>query len=140
MTYYAIDYATNKIGRSGFPQAQNTELDPGKKVTDPDFVWNLKGDQLPSFEPYIGTLILRDGSAITDFISSAVISIGFVCNEKVISIIKKHQYGNTQFYKLKINHKTLIYEDYRLMHTVNNYASKIDFNESEFQKIRFEKN
>ncbi len=59
MQYYSIHCAATKIGRGGFPQSQNIEMKEGKKVTDDDFIWNLLGDRLPKFKPYIGTLIFK---------------------------------------------------------------------------------
>ena len=140
MKYYSLHYATSKIGRGGFPQAQDIEMEAGKKVTDPDFVWNLKGDTLPNFNPYIGTLILRDGSAATDFISSAIISTGFVCSDKALSIIKQFSFGNTYFYELGIKHKGLLYDKYKLIHCLNNYAVKIDYENSVFKRLKVENN
>jgi len=140
MEYYSIHYASSKIGRGGFPQAQNSEMEPGKKVTDPDFIWNLHGDTKPNFKPYIGTLVLRNGSAVTDFISSAVVSTGFVCSNKAKGLVKQTNFGDTQFYDLKIKHKNLIYSNYGLMHCLNNYADKIDYQKSSFKRLRIENN
>ena len=140
MKYYSIHYASSKIGRGGFPQAQDIEMAAGKKVTDPDFIWNLKGDAVPDFQPYIGTLILRNGSVVTDFISAAIISTGFVCSDKVRSIITQYSFGNTLFYKLGIKHKGVVYDNYTLMHCVNNYADKIDYENSDFRRLRIENN
>jgi hypothetical protein len=140
MKYYSIHYAINKIGRGGYPQAQDIEMEVGKKVTDPDFIWNLRGDTLPNFQPYIGTLILRDGSAVTDFICSAIISTGFVCNDKVVSVINEYSFGDTHFYKLGLKHKGLMYDNYKLMHCLNNYVYKIDYEKSEFKRLRIESN
>ena len=89
MNYFSIHCAIKKIGRGGFPQAQNIEIELGRKVTDSDFVWELRSDLLPDFKPYIGTLVLQNGSTLTDFISSAVISTEFVCSKKVKDIIEK---------------------------------------------------
>jgi hypothetical protein len=55
MQYYSLHCAAKKIGRGGFPQVQNIELEEGRKVTDSDFVWQLRGDRFPEFNPYIGT-------------------------------------------------------------------------------------
>lgn len=140
MKYYSLHYAIKKIGRGGYPQAQDIELASGKMVTDPDFVWNLRGDSFPDFQPHIGTLILTDGVAVTDFISSAIISTGFVCNSKVEAIVKQQRLGNTRFYELAIRHKGVIYDNYKLMHCINNYADKIDYENSEFRRLRIENN
>lgn len=140
MLYHSIGYATRKIGRGGFPQSQHSDLEFGKKVTDPDYVWNLRGDEMPLFKPYIGTVVLRDGSAITDFISSATISVGFVCSDTVQSLVKRTNFGKTYFHDLSLKHKNTIYPNYTLMHCLNNYSTKIDYNKSIFKRLRVENN
>lgn len=140
MHYYSIHCAATKIGRGGFPQAQNIEMQEGKKVTDDDFIWNLLGDRLPEFKPYIGTLILQKGSAITDFVSASIISTGFVCSDKVKNIIQEHRMGLTNFYDLGIKHKDTYYSNYQLMHSVNNYVDRVDFDKSIFHIQRLENN
>lgn len=112
MNYFSIHYAIKNIGRGGFPQVQNIEMEPGRKVTDSDFVWELRSDLLPDFKPYIGTLILQNGSTLTDFISSAVISTGFVCSKKVKEIIEKQSFKNLRFYELTIKHKGFYYNNF----------------------------
>ena len=140
MNYFSIHYAIKKIGRGGFPQVQNIEMEPGRKVTDSDFVWELRPDLLPDFKPYIGTLVLQNGSTLTDFISSAVISTGFVCSQKAKDIIKKHDFKNLRFYELTIKHKGVYYNNFYLMHNVNSYTNKIDFPNSKFNKYKIENN
>jgi len=140
MNYFSIHYAIKKIGRGGFPQSQNIEMKPGRKVTDSDFAWQLNPYHLPEFEPYIGTLILQNGSTLTDFISSATISMGFICNGKVKKIIEKHSTNKLRFYELKIKHKEIYYNNFYLMHNVNSYTNKIDFAKSEFHKFKIKDN
>ena len=140
MNYFSIHYAIKKIGRGGFPQAQNIEMEPGRKVTDSDFVWELRSDLLPDFKPYIGTLVLQNGSTVTDFISSAVISTGFVCGKKVKEIIEKQNFKNLRFYELTIKHKGVYYNNFYLMHNVNCYTDHIDFPNSKFNKYKIENN
>src|SRR5687767_12636858 len=120
MQYYSLHCSATKIGRGGFPQAQNIEIAEGRKVTDDDFIWNLRGDCFPNFKPYIGTLILQKGSALTDFISAAMIGKGFVCSDRVRNIVAQHNMGKTAFYELSIKHKDTFYSNYQLMHSVNN--------------------
>ena len=140
MQYYSLHCAATKIGRGGYPQAQNIEMEEGRKVTDEDFVWNLRGDCFPDFQPYIGTLILQKGSAVTDFISAAIISTGFVCSDKARNIIEEHKMGKTKFYELGIKHKETYYSNYQLMHSVNNYVDRVDFDKSVFHIQRLENN
>ena len=140
MNYFSIYYAIKKIGRGGYPQVQNIEMEPGRKVTDSDFVWELRSDLLPDFKPYIGTLVMQNGSTLTDFISSAIISTGFVCSKKVKEIIEKHNFKNLRFYKLTIKHKGVFYNNFYLMHNVNSYTEKIDFENSTFNKYKIQNN
>lgn len=140
MEYYSLHCATKQIGRGGYPQVQDIELEIGKKVTDSDFVRQLNGDRFPEFIPYIGTLILQKGSAVTDFISAAMISTGFVCSDKAMNIIKEHILGMTKFYKLSLRHKGVDYQNYQLMHCINNYVDKVDFDRSVFHIQKLENN
>lgn len=139
MQYYSLHDAVTKIGRGGYPQVQSFSLDEGRKTSDPDFVWNLKAGAIPNFKPYIGTLNLQKGSAVTDFISH-VLGTDFICNEKARNIIKEHSIGVTDFYDLKIKHKDTFYDNYKLMHSVNNYTDKIDFEKSVFHLQKIENN
>jgi len=139
MQYYSLHYAVTKIGRGCFPQVQTIQLEQGRKVTDNDFVWNLPGDSLPNFKPYIGTLMLKKGSVMTDFISSAI-GKGFVCNDTAKKIIEGHKIGKTSFYDLRIMHRDTYYFNYQLMHSVNNYTDKVDFNKSIFHIQRLVNN
>jgi hypothetical protein len=140
MQYYSLHCAATKIGRGGFPQAQKIEMEEGRKVTDDDFVWNLPGDRFPDFQPYTGTLILQKGSTVTDFISAAIISTGFVCSDKARNIIEEHRMGNTKFYELGIKHRDIYYSNYQFMHPVNNYVDRVDFDKSVFHIQRLENN
>lgn len=140
MQYYSLHYGIQKIGRGGYPQVRDIELEEGRMVTDDDFVWKLLGDRFPDFKPYIGTLILQKGSAVTDFISSAIISTGYVCSDKARNIIEEHKIDMTNFYELSIKHKGTYYSNYQLMHCINNYVDKVDFNKSVFHIQRMENN
>gem|GEM_PF-6379433 len=44
MIYYALHEANQKIGRCSYPQVQDFESDPGRLVTDPDFVYQLRNN------------------------------------------------------------------------------------------------
>lgn len=105
MEYFPIHNATSKIGRGGYPQSQDIELEPGRTVHDSDFTWRLNYNEFPKFTPYLGTLILQKGSAVTDFISSATVSVGFVCSDRVRDIFLNFNIGETQFYQQHIKHK-----------------------------------
>lgn len=139
MKYYSIDNATSEIGKN-FPQVQNIEMAVGKTVNDPDFAWRIEADKVPNFKPYIGTLILKDGSLMTDFISTSILSHGFVCNEKVENIIRKYSFGITNFYELGVKYNEQLYDNYKLMHCVNNYAKIIDYTKSDFKRLKIENN
>jgi hypothetical protein len=140
MQYYSLHCAATKIGRGGFPQVQDIELEEGRKVTDDDFIWQVRGDRFPDFKPYVGTLLLKNGSTLTDFISASMVSTGFVCSDKARSIIEEHKMGMTNFYELSLKHKEITYHNYQLMHCINNYVDKIDFNKSIFHIQRLENN
>lgn len=140
MIYYSLHEANRKIGRSGYPQVQSFESDPGRMVTDPDFVYQLRGDTKPLLPPYAGTLLLQKGATATDFLSSAHISGAFVCTEKVEAIIKQFNYGNTDFYPISVKHRGEIYQHYKLMHCTNNYTGFIDYEKSDFKRLRIRNN
>ncbi|TKB96178.1 hypothetical protein [Pedobacter cryotolerans] len=140
MEYYSLHYGIKNIGRTSFPQAQDIEMESDRKVTDKDFIWNVEGNAFPDFNPYIGTLVLRNGAAVTDFISSAIISVGFVCSGKVQEIIANYDTANIQYYEVGIKHKELYHPNYKLLHCVNSYTERVDFTNSIFRKTRVENN
>jgi hypothetical protein len=140
MEYYALHEACYKIGRCTYPQVQDFESEPGRMVTDPDFVYQLRGDTKPIIPPYAGTLLLQKGATATDFLSSAHISWAFVCTEKAEAIIKQFNYGDTDFYPVTVKHRENIYQHYKLMHCTNCYTSLIDYKKSDFRRIRIRNN
>jgi|GEM_PF-1477961 len=136
MKYYSIQYATSKIGRAGYPQVVENKIEDGKMVTDPDYIWNVSGDTLPRFHPYVGTLLLRNGWAVSAFKYNV-----FVCSDKVANLVNQHSLGETYFYEFNgIKHKDKLYDNYKLMHCLNNYADKIDFERSEFRRLKLQNN
>lgn len=140
MEYYSLHNATTKIGRGGYPQSQEIELEVGRTVHDSDFVWRLMHDRFPDFKPYLGTLILQKGATVTDFISAATISVGFVCSDRVRDILLDFNIGETQFYEQAIKHKGQLYPNYNLLHCINNATSIIEFDNSVFQLVRYQNN
>jgi len=140
MNYYSIHKAVRKIGRGGFPQSQSVELEAGRTVDDPDFIWKLRPDRFPDIEPYTGTLILKDGATRTDFISSVTVSFAEVCNERVAAILEDFDLGETRFYPTRIKHKGIVYDNYQLLHSINNYSDRIDFYRSDFRQVRIVNN
>jgi len=140
LEYYSLHYATTKIGRGGYPQSQDIELEPGRTVHDSDFVWRLMHDRFPSFNPYLGTLILQEGAAVTDFISAATISVGFVCSNRVRDILLEYNIGETHFYEQSFKHKGQLYTNYNLLHCINNATRLIEFDNSLFQLVRYQNN
>lgn len=140
MQFYSLHEGTKNIGRTSFPQAQDIEMEPGRMVTDKDFIWKVEGNAFPDFNPYVGTLILRNGAAVTDFISSAIISVGFVCSNKVQEIIESQETANIQYYEVGIKHKEVYHPNYKVLHCVNSYTDRVDFAKSTFRKTRVENN
>lgn len=140
MIYYALSEANTKIGRCSYPQVQGFESEPGRMVTDPDFVYQLRGNVKHPVTPYAGTLFLQKGANATDFLSCAHISWAFVCTDKVEKIIRQFNYGQTDFYPLSVKHRDAVYSHYKLMHCVNNYTDIIDYKRSDFKGLRIHNN
>lgn len=130
--YFEIRNCHKNIGSAGFPQSVNIKLDQGKTVNDPDFIWNLSTSSFPDFTPTIGTLVVRDGAKLTDFISSATISSGFIISQRVKSILENFRLETSRFYKCSLLHKGILIEDYYYLHKLNNLVFEIDFERSLF--------
>lgn len=136
--HFEIRNSYKNIGRGGFPQSQNIHLEQGKTVHDKDFIWNIGDSSFPDFTPNIGTLIIQNGAKLTDFISSATISSGFIVSSKVKLILEKFNLAPTRFYSCSLSHKGTIINEYYFLHTLNNTEIDIDFTRSVFQVKRFE--
>ncbi len=130
--YFEIRNCHKNIGRAGFPQSVNIKLDEGKSVNDPDFIWNLSTSSFPDFTPTIGTIVVRDGAKLTDFISSATISSGFIISQRVKSILENFRLATSKFYKCSLLHKDILIEGYYYLHTLNKLVFEIDFERSSF--------
>ncbi len=139
MQYFSLQCAVTKIGRGGFPQVQSYTFEEGRKSSDSDNFSRVPYDSLPNFKPYIATQNLQKGSAVTDLISH-VFGKGFICSEKARKIIVEHSIGETNFYDVRIKHKETYYDNYKMMHSVNNYTDKIDFGKSIFHIQKSENN
>jgi len=129
---YQLKNSTEKIGRGGYPQSQEIILEPGKTVKDSNFIWQIDKSEFPSFSPNTGTLKLMNGSKVTDFISAATISWGFIISKKVKKILENFSLPPIRFYKCPIIHKGKIIENYFLMHLICDLTDKIDFRSSDF--------
>ena len=138
MKFYSIKNSIDDIGEGGFPQSQTIDLDHGRTVRDYDFIWNIHWNQKPNFQPYIGTIVLEDKSTLTDFISSATVSSGFLCSERAKKIIDKYDNGQVYFYPLNVRHKNNIYTDYWYLHCTNDISDNIDLPNCLFQLFYFD--
>jgi hypothetical protein len=139
MKYYSLHNSTTGIGKN-FPQVQDIEFNVEKVISDSDSILRLKQDVLPDFNPNTGTIILKTGSRLTDFVSTSFISNDFLCSLRVEKIILQISYGSTKFYKVKLKHNNIISNYYRVMHTDNDYSDFINYEESDFRKIKIENN
>jgi hypothetical protein len=132
MEYYSLHNATTKIGRAGFPQSIESELEEGRSVWDDDYVWKLEHGVSPSFEPYLGTILVRKGATVTDLISTVAVTSGFVCSDRFKSLLERFVCGDTKFYPLFLRHVNNVYQSYYLMRCTNDYSDKVDFPKSKF--------
>jgi hypothetical protein len=93
----------------------------------------IKPDSIPEFTPKTGCFILENKAKLTDCISSAVLSTGFLMSEKAKLIFEKHSIGEHIFYQTKIFHKDIVFDNYYiLLFKSIDIKSFIDFKRTQF--------
>jgi hypothetical protein len=110
MDFYNISNSFDSKEIGCYPQS--TEMGCGYNHLRPDSIKHVQLKKIPDFTPDTGCFVLRYRAKLTDFISAAIISNGFIVSSKVKSIMEKFNLGKHAFFPAKVSKKDKIYDDY----------------------------
>jgi len=131
MQYFAISTTTEKaiVGPS-YPQIQTSG---GKwHTSDPDCFYNVFAGEIPEFTPNLHYLVLEPDAIMSDVLSAAMISFGFILNDKVKKILERHMLPDHRFYPATIQYRDTFYANYYWFFYVSDVLDHIDLTRTEF--------
>ncbi len=96
-------------------------------------IWNLPNKKLPDFDPDFDHFVLDKKAKLTDIISTGLISAsGLIVSEKIKEIFSLYRLPDHKYFKAKVSHKKIVYNDYYWLHFISDNVTLIDFKKSEF--------
>ena len=132
MSYYIFKpaVATNETG-SAYPQIQ--KMRPGYDYDAKNSVHALSREykSFPSYEPDLNYFVLNGRAKLSDLLSVAVISRGFLISPKLKSIFEQFTIAEHKFYPAIIYHKKE-FHNYYWMHIICDLTDAIDYPKSTF--------
>lgn len=140
MKYYSLTEAcgTSETG-SLYPQTDGMfgEYDFNSK----DSIYQLNRTTIPESVTDFGVIKIGHSAKLTDVISTALISsAGLIVSEKLKIILEGSKLQKSVFIKLKLNHRSIILENYyRLFVENEDRLKRVDFERSSFKIKRASK-
>lgn len=119
-----------KIIGTEYPQIQTMGGTVDKNA--PDSLYNVYSDAFPNFIPNLNYFILHKNAKLTDVLSTAMISYGFVLNDKVKKILEQFKLPPHKFYPAIVEHKGTFYENYHWFFYICDVLDFIDYNKTKF--------
>ena len=131
MTLFSIKTTSEKqiIGRQ-YPQIQTMAGTVNKDA--PDSLYNVYADAFPDFIPNLNYFVLEKNAKVTDVLSAAMISYGFIVNEKVKDILCGHHLPSCQFYPALVRHHGILLNNYYWFFYVCDVLDFIDYGKTKF--------
>lgn len=131
MDFYKIEHAFEAKYVGCFPQSEL--LGCKQEQVHDNSIFNVEKNKLPNFTPLLDCFIINDQAIITDFISSASISFGFLISRKVKDILLNFDLGKHAFFPAVLVHRQKRLEDYYwFVYEPLPLLPKIDFEKSQF--------
>lgn len=136
MQYYILKNSNEKkvIG-SQYPQIQ--EAGGAIRRNASDSIYRVPSGSFPDFTPNLNYLILHPKAKLTDVLSAAHISNGFIVNQKVKDIFDEFNLIDHEYYPALISHNGTLYNNYFWFCPIGDLINLIDFNKTEFYKTNF---
>jgi hypothetical protein len=131
MKFFQIEKSSERkvIGRE-YPQIQTSGGTVNAKA--PDSYYNVYSNVFPDFIPNLNYLVLHEDAILTDVLSAAVISSGFIVNEKVKNVLSQHKLPPHKFYPATIEHRGVFYQNYSWFFYVCDVLDYINYQQTEF--------
>jgi hypothetical protein len=131
MSFYSIKTTTEKkiIGLD-YPQIQT--MGGAVNRDAPNSLYNVYPNELPDFTPNLNYFVLSKDAKLTDVLSSAMISYGFIINDKVKNILGQFKLPPCKFYPARVEYKGMYYNNYYWFFFVCDILDFIDYDKTEF--------
>lgn len=131
MQYYILKNSNEKkdIG-SQYPQIQ--EMGGTMHKDAPDSIHKVPSGRFPDFITNLNYLILHPKAKLTDVLSVAHISNGFIVNQKIKNIFDNFNLIEHKYFPAIIYHNGTLHNDYFWFCPIGNLIDLIDFNRTEF--------
>lgn len=132
MSYFIFKPATNtpETGPE-YPQVQ--KMAPGYNYKAPNSVHALSREveKIPDYEPNLDYFIVQGRAKLSDILSVAPVSGGFLMSAKLKNILEQFRLPTHKFYPAKLQHKKQFY-DYYWMHIICDLTDYVDYPNSTF--------
>lgn len=131
MQFLVLKSATEKkiIGNQ-YPQIQTMGGTVDRDA--PDSIYNVSSNKFPNFTPNLNHFILHPNARLTDALSAAMISYGFIINEKVKKIFEQYKLPQHKFYPATVKHNEKIYTNYYWFFFISDVLDFIDYDRTSF--------
>ena len=131
MTLFSIRPTLEKqIIGAQYPQIQTMDGTVNKNAADS--LYNVYADALPHFIPNLNYFLLEKSAIATDVLSAAMISHGFIVNEKVKDILCGHHLPTHQFYPAVVKHNGTFLKNYYWFFYISDVLDFIDYGKTRF--------
>lgn len=131
MQYYLIKTSIEKtiIGPE-YPQIQTMGGNVNRDA--PNSLYNVYSNEFPSFVPNLNYFILHKNANLTDVLSAAMISYGFIVNNKVKNILEQFNLPPHIFYSATVEHNGKFYDNYFWFFFTGDILDFIDYDRTKF--------
>lgn len=131
MTLFSIKTTSEKqIIGTQYPQIQTMDGTVNKNA--PNSLYNVSADTLPDFIPNLNYFVLQKSAIATDVLSAAMISYGFIVNEKVKDVLRIHRLPTHQFYPAVVKHNQTFLKNYYWFFFISDVLDFIDYDKTRF--------
>ena len=128
MKFYRIRHSLSDKQLGRIPQVKDVKI--SSSVDNPKFLGEIFFSEI-DFDPIVPEIVLFDDSKLTDLIEKImVVSLKLLVSEKLKSLIQLYRTEGVQFFRNRVFHNELEYNNYWFLHTYCFNEDYIDFNRS----------
>jgi hypothetical protein len=132
MSYYIFKPAVNTSETgSAYPQIQKMVDGYNYKAPNSVHALSREVEKLPTYEPNLDYFVVHNRAKLSDILSVAPISGGFIISEKLKNILVNFNLPKHKFYPAKLQYKEKYY-NYYWMHIICNLTENVDYQKSIF--------
>jgi Immunity protein family (Imm11) len=117
---------------SQYPQVQKMKPGYNYKASNSVHALSRAHERFPDYRPDFDYFILHSWAKMTDLLSVAVISGGFLISERLKYIFEQFIVAPHKFYRVRLKYKNTFYDNYYWMHIICNLTDFVDYQQSTF--------